>query len=353
MRTQWAAVALLLLASACAERNVELENEFRAECSTMTTRLVGDSNILVEAREGWLFVKGELSYLAAGSYVGENAPHANPKAPPDRANPVPAIVDFSRRLEERNIDLYIVPIPVRPAIYPESVLGSERFTHPDGVPNLDGALRELISVLRKENVRVIDLAPLFLMHRSNPEQRAIFCPSDAHWTPFGISLAAQALASEIRDRPWYESIPKQKFRHHWRDREHSGNLYSLLKDETGRIREPDVVQARKITKKTGDRPRIVPMQNPGSPVVIIGDSNAVWWKWQRFSSSLPQQLAFELGFPVDVLSTKGGGANETRLNLARRLRAEPEYLQGKRAVIWVFSARSFTNEDQGWILIPI
>jgi len=344
---------LLFLASACADPNIELENEFRAECSMMASRLVGESNKLVEAREGWLFVKSELSYLAAGSYIGENAVRANPKAPPDRANPVPAIVDFSKRLEKRNIDLYVVPIPVRPAIYPESVLGSERLADLDRVPNLDGALTELVSALRQESVRIIDLAPLFLMHRSNPEHRAIFCPSDAHWTPFGISLAAKALTSEIRDRPWYDDASKLKFRQRWRDRKHSGTIYGLLKDETGVSREPDVVQTRKITMKTGDRPQKVPIQNPDSPVVVIGDSNAVWWKWPRFSSSLPEQLAFELGLPVDVLSTKGGGANETRLNLVRRLRDEPGYLDGKRVVIWVFSARSFTNEDQGWMVIPI
>ena len=68
---------------------------------------------------------------------------------------------------------------------------------------------------------------------------------------------------------------------------------------------------------------------------------------------LPQQLAFELGFPVDVMSAKGGGANETRLNLVRRARAEPVYLESKRAVIWCFSARAFTNTREGWIPIPL
>jgi len=65
------------------------------------------------------------------------------------------------------------------------------------------------------------------------------------------------------------------------------------------------------------------------------------------------QLAFDLGFPVDLLSTRGGGANETRLNLMRRARVEPDYLDGKRAVIWCFSVRPFTNTEEGWIPIPL
>jgi alginate O-acetyltransferase complex protein AlgJ len=83
----------------------------------------------------------------------------------------------------------------------------------------------------------------------------------------------------------------------------------------------------------------------------MGDSNTVWWKGSQ--SALPHQLAFDLGFPVDVLSTRGGGANETRLNLRRRVRAEPGYLEGKKAIIWCFSARALTGTEEGWIPIPL
>ena len=61
----------------------------------------------------------------------------------------------------------------------------------------------------------------------------------------------------------------------------------------------------------------------------------------------------ELGFPVDMLSTSGGGANETRINLVRTIRSDPEYLEGKRLVIWCLSARTFTNARQGGIPVEI
>ena len=93
------------------------------------------------------------------------------------------------------------------------------------------------------------------------------------------------------------------------------------------------------------------LRNPDSPVIVMGDSNTIWWK--NAQSALPHQLAFDLGFPVDVLSTQGGGANETRLNLVRRVRAEPGYLDGKKAVIWCFSARALTGTEEGWIPIPL
>ena len=50
---------------------------------------------------------------------------------------------------------------------------------------------------------------------------------------------------------------------------------------------------------------------------------------------------------------KGGGANVSRLNLIRKIRSEPEYLDGKRVVIWCLSARTFTNPKQSWIPVAI
>ena len=54
-----------------------------------------------------------------------------------------------------------------------------------------------------------------------------------------------------------------------------------------------------------------------------------------------------------MMSTKGGGANKARLNLVRRVRSEPAYLESKRVVIWCFSARAFTTTRGGWIPFPL
>ena len=96
----------------------------------------------------------------------------------------------------------------------------------------------------------------------------------------------------------------------------------------------------------------IELQNPQSPVIVMGDSNTIFWG--KFGSALPHHLAFELGFPVDVLSTSGGGANADPDQSGRAQSApNPEYLEGKRVVIWCFSARAFTNARQGWIPIPL
>jgi len=157
-----AAAILVLAACACSDPNAELEENFHSTSAVMATQLVANSKKTVLGREGWVFVKGELEYLAAGSFVGDSAPAANPTAPPEHADPIPAILDFHRQLAERGIDLFVVPVPVRPAIYPEGVLGSEAFADREAIPNLDSPLIELITRLREQGLQVIDLAPLFL-----------------------------------------------------------------------------------------------------------------------------------------------------------------------------------------------
>jgi alginate O-acetyltransferase complex protein AlgJ len=343
----------MLVLAACGEneRNAPIKAEFRAACTTIAKQTISGTEKLVQGRDGWLFVKSELRYVAAGSYIGEAARSANPNAPPQFAEPIPAIVDFNVQLEQRGIELYFVPIPVRPVIYPEGVLGAERLATLDSVPDFNRHLKKLLSTLRDRGVRVIDLGPRFRKQREHAGRGSVFYPSSTHWTPYGASLASHALANEITARPWYEAVPKYEYRQRWTTKEYSGGTYKAFESATGKSLKPDSISMRRILLRTPSGNQRLDLRNPDSPVIVMGDSNTIWWKGSQ--SALPHQLAFDLGFPVDVLSTKGGGANETRLNLSRRIRAEPGYLDGKRAVIWCFSARAFTGTEEGWIPIPL
>jgi alginate O-acetyltransferase complex protein AlgJ len=342
---------LVVAASACADRDAQLREEFRMASLALADQRVPGSKTAVEGRDGWILHGGEVHYLNAGSFIGENAPQANRSAPPERADPVPVIVDFHRQLQERGIELYFVPVPVRSTIYPESVLGPEPFTDRKTIPNLHPSLHELLSALRKSGVRVVDVTPTFLSQREHSENDPVFIRSDTHWTPYGISLASKMLAADLKEKPWFEEVRKLRYREQWMTERYKGVLYHEYQRATGQVLEPDQVPMRRIMRETKNGLRNFGLQNPRSPVILIGDSNST--RWSKFRSGLPYSLAFDLGFPVDVLSTAGGGANETRLNLVRKIQAEPEYLEGKRVVIWCFSARAFTNTRKGWIPMPL
>ena len=343
----------MLVLSACggSDRKLPIKAEFRTTCATMAKQTISGTDKLVQGRDGWLFVTSELLYVAAGSYIGEAARSANPKAPPQYADPVPAIADFNAQLEKRGIELYFVPIPVRPTIYPEGVLGAERLAGLGTVPDFNRHLRRLLATLRDRGVRVVDLGPRFRKNREHAERGSVFCPSSTHWTPYGASLASRALAGTIKERPWFEAVPKYEYRQRWVTKQYAGGTYKMLESATGESVEPDPIPMRRILLRTPSGNQRLELRNPDSPLIVMGDSNTIWWKGSQ--SALPHQLAFDLRFPVDVVSTKGGGANETRLNLARRIRAEPGYLDGKKAVIWCFSARALTGTDEGWIPIPL
>ena len=69
------------------------------------------------------------------------------------------------------------------------------------------------------------------------------------------------------------------------------------------------------------------------------------------TAGLADQLAAELRITVDVIGVRGSGATPARVNLLRRAKADEAYLAGKKAVIWCFAAREFT-ESNGWSLVP-
>ena len=69
-------------------------------------------------------------------------------------------------------------------------------------------------------------------------------------------------------------------------------------------------------------------------------------------AGLPDQLALELGFPVDLVAVRGSGATPARINLLRRAQKDPNYWAGKKWVVWCFAAREFTESD-GWRKVPI
>jgi len=90
--------------------------------------------------------------------------------------------------------------------------------------------------------------------------------------------------------------------------------------------------------------------------LVLGDSHTLVFHaggdMHAVGSGLVDQLAYELGTAVDLIGVRGSGATPARISLMRRMRTDPEYLAGKRVVIWCLSAREFTEAD-GWRKVPL
>ena len=353
--SRWVALAAVALVAAtstwCGEAPTALEAEYKAICRRMTAEKLRGTGELVLGREGWVVLTSELWYAAGGAFWGEASRAANPRAPADAVDPLPAVIDFSAQLAARGITLIFMPVPTRIVVYPEAILGMERIAASGTVPDLHTPEREFLALLRSRGVKVVDLTPILLAKRADLHA-PLFVPSDSHWTGAAIAIASAELARLIRPMPFYREVPKRELVTAWHERIHVGGIYNDLRNKAGLPeRSGDHTWLRTVALRTPDGEKSIDMRNPESPVVVIGDSNTICWKNE--GGALFQQLSADLGFPVDELATTGGGATNSRLSLVRTALAEPGYLEGKKVVVWCFTSRSFHNSHDGWRLVPL
>lgn len=346
-----AATATASVPHAEGDTDSDLTKEFGSECRALSEEKIGDSRNLVAGRDGWVYYHKELLHAATPSFWGKDAAAANPFAKPDLADPIPAIVDFNNQLAAKGVELLFVPVPGRPVVYPEGVLEQARLGDLRTTPVLSSAHSDFLAEVRRQGVNVLDLQPLFLKKR-NAGGKQLFCRLDAHWTPYGIQETAGAIAKHIADKPWYSTIPRRELAVEVQSVTRPGPILKKLRTMgfgDGHDEETFACRQTRLKTETGTS-RLV-LRNPESPIVIIGDSYSIWWN--DVNAGLGQQLAAELGFPVDTLSTTGGGVTATRINLVRTIRSEPRYLDGKKLLIWCFGGRSLSTSSEGWRKIPL
>ncbi len=291
---------------------------------------------VVSGEEGWLFFAPELRAMSVGQFWGDAAVRASRTSNPKFADPLPAILDFKAQLDRAGIALIFVPIPAKATIYPEMI--SE---HGDTTARTDEYHLKFYNILRAHGVNVLDLTPIFLKNRFT-DAGPIYCKQDTHWSGQGCVLAAAAIAEAIGTPVWVEEIPKRNIEIETRTVEITGDLWRELGDEKLQKQQ---LQLTYVKEGVGASWR-------ASPVVLLGDSHNLVFHagadMHAQGAGLPDQLAYQLGFPVDVVAVRGSGATPSRLNLYRRR----DNMKGKRVVVWCLSVREFT-EGQGWRKVPI
>ena len=111
-----------------------------------------------------------------------------------------------------------------------------------------------------------------------------------------------------------------------------------------------------MTATAENRTRSPVTPDPNSPIVLLGDShNLVFHEGDDMharGAGLPDQLALELGLPLDVVAVRDSGATPARVTLLHRAQGDPTYWNRKCLVIWCFAASELTESD-GWQLVPI
>ena len=295
-------------------------------------------------------------YLRAGSerVVWDDA-IAGELLDPEPPGPLPTILSLARQLRRAGVDLLVVPVPPRSAVFPEVARLPPGVASPlDGSPGdrpalawppLDWRLRLLYARLAAEGVEVVDLLGPLRAQRSGtvevesepPLVQRVFRRQDRHWTPYGAGVAATELSRRIREYPWFDGmrdtegralLVEQRFVQPAR-----GPIAHRLSEAgvLGPGWPPEPVAVRRVRVR-GEQ---WSQTDRDSPVLLLGDSFAL------AAHGLPDALLAELEFRLDVL-TVAGGVPSAQL---KALRFRGDGLQGKRLVIWEFATASLPLTD--------
>ena len=298
---------------------------------------------VIAGADGWFFLTSDIRFLSVGQFWGADAAKVSRAHKSEAADPIPAIVDFHNELKRRGIDLLLMPVPPKAAIYPEKILPDVHLHGETAAPYLVRFYDEL----RKREIDVVDLSQVFLQNRAN-ERGPVFCKTDTHWSGLGCVLAAQTIKEKIREK--LAAQPGKNYAAEWKETTIKGDLVEIGGSKIKNV-EPEKIAIRTITdKETGAA--INP--DPDSPLLIMGDSHTlVFHDFLAEKSGLLDQLAYEIGFAPDLIGTRGSGSTSVRISLYRRARKDPGYLAKKKVMVWCLAAREFTESDQGWDKVPV
>jgi alginate O-acetyltransferase complex protein AlgJ len=322
----------------------EAQQKFMGELATRVQNLEKKGAAAGAGEDGWLFFAGELRLLSLGRFWGDEAAKVSRARKPDFANPIPAILDFQHQLKARGIELVVVPVPPKAAIYAEKIVPGFDLGSSDPAP----VLRQFYGELRAAGVDVLDLSPILIQNKQH-SRGPVFCKTDSHWSGIGCVLAAQAIAEHAR-RKLVAPPARKEYVSDWNEVQINGDLGGLLSRDL-RKPGPEKISVQSVSEK-GTGALVEP--DPKSPVLLLGDSHTlVYHDFLAERAGLIDQLALELGFAPDLIGTRGSGATPVRINLYRRGLRDPGYLAKKKLVIWCFAAREFTEATEGWAKTPV
>ena len=299
----------------------------------------------VKGLDGWLFFTPELEHLSKKTFWGDAARSVSSAKNPAWADPLPAIVDFNEQLKKKGIELYFLPVPAKAIVYPDQL---KKTFVTDGKNRLDYFHYRFYQALKAKGVNVIDILPLLLDHR-NDTGGPLYCQTDTHWSGPACELSAEMISKEVKQSAWYRDVPKLDLTAERKSVTISGDLAG---DAAAGAKE--TVALRFIRRKS-DAALVAPRDD--SPVVLLGDSHTLVFHaggdMDAEGAGLADQLAYDLGFAVDLIGVRGSGSTASRVNLYRKAKNDPGYLAGKKVVIWCLTVREFTESTEGWKLAPV
>lgn len=340
-------IAALLFALSLNCRAADPSDAFAKESGTraQTAKLTAQGDDPV-----WFFMSRELKQLALGKFWEKD--WASIAA--NKSDPTPHIVKFNELLKAKGVQLIMVPIPAKAAIYPDKL--ASKFTTKDVQ-----SLKTYYDELRKQGVEVLDIEPVLKDYRAKTGGEGkdkLYCEQDAHFAPLTTEIIADLVKKKVENDAWFKAQPKESFKRSTKntltikgDQVKNGGFTPVPKDEVLTLTYAGKDVGGKIEAVKADK---------NSPVLLIGDSHTMVFTdgsstgMHCQAAGLQDQLQYELGFAIDRVGNKGSGLVQARKSLVlMRVRNEPGFWDRKKLVVWVFSTREFTQSSDRLIPLPI
>lgn len=289
----------------------------------------------------WFFPVREVKHLATGRFWEK--PWEEVAA--NQSDPVPGIVEFHTMLKERGIRLLVVPVPAKASIYPEALVSG--FQAGDVA-----ALSPFLRRLAEAGVEVLDLEPHFLKARKEFPETFLYCLQDAHFSP----TAADWLARLTAEAAPVEGDPGTLGRFLLRSPEvltFTGDQIVGSEWEGTVPPESHSVRYVSVDGVVGVTP------DPASPVLLLGDSHTLVFHEGKeggmhcSGAGVLDHLAVHYGLAPDLVGVRGSGLVQARKQLFYKAAAAPGYWDTKKLVVWLFSAREFTQSTDKPVSIPL
>ena len=296
--------------------------------------------------KGWFFLKSELRQVGLGKFWEQ--PWADVVSNPGKEDPIPYMVEFKDALAEKNVELMVVPIPMKASIYPDHL-------NADFAAGDPYALRPLYEKMRAEGLDVLDLEPILAALRATGK---LYCEQDAHYSPRACEIIAASLAKKIKARDWADQLEADTIvRSEPTEISITGDL--VVGTDYARNTKEESLEVRFAGHAAGGSKPEPAEPDAASPILLFGDSHTLVFQEGASTgmhcqgAGLLDQLQFELQSRVDHYGQKGSGTVQARKALYGKVRSTPGFWESKKLVIWVFSSREFTQSTDKLLSIPI
>lgn len=310
--------------------------------SVLTGKLGAGNEQVYLGRDSWLFYRPDVDYITGPPFL--DPPQMRLRARVDRVQPDPvkAIVDFRNQLAAREIDLIVMPVPMKPGLEANKFSASADET----APLHNASFTEFKARLENAGVRVFDPGPSLMRRKKGG---SLYLESDTHWRPETMEFAAENLAALIPPSTPATRAPFQLVK-----KEISG-----LGDTARMLRlrpSQDLYRPEKVTIREVLSGNAMWRPSKDADILLLGDSfsnifslDALGW---GESAGLAEQLSRALGGrPLDCILRNSDAAFATREILSRDLARGRDRLAGKKLVVWQFAARELAFGD--WKLIEM